>query len=86
MIDHSDLPLPVIGQRICDGCVKKKGEEGSKKDKMDKKTGRSRVGRGKIEFERGKKKKERKRKRNGGLKRVVSSPWRTDSIPNVLPV
>lgn len=74
VIDHCDLP-PVIGQRICGGRVKKKGGEG-KKDKMGKKDGwswKNRVREGKEE-----KKKEKETK---SLKRVVSSPWRTDSIP-----
>lgn len=54
---------------------KKKGER-VKRTKWEKKT----AGRGKIEFERGKKKK-KKEKETESLKRVVSSPWRTDSIP-----
>lgn len=59
VIDHCDLP-PVIGQRICGGRVKKKGGR-VKRTKWEKKT----AGRGKIEFERGKKKKKKKRKRDG---------------------
>lgn len=55
VIDHCDLP-PVIGQHICGGRVKKKGGR-VKRTKWEKKT----AGRGKIEFERGKKKKKRKR-------------------------
>lgn len=58
VIDHCDLP-PVIGQRICGGRVKKRGE--GKKDKMEKKDGwswKNRVREGKEE-----KKKKKKRRR-----------------------
>lgn len=54
---------------------KKKGGEG-KKDKMGKKDGwswKNRVREGKEE--------KKKEKETESLKRVVSSPWRTDSIP-----